>query len=109
MIGQTVINLEAGGFHRLAGVVQALAVLAYIVFASVLIESIPLAALGGVMFDVCYHTFDWTSFKFKSKSKEDIAIMLLVTTATVLLNLAYAVILGVLVTSVLQYYKRNYI
>ena len=109
MIGQTVINLEAGGFHRLAGVVQALAVLAYIVFASVLIESIPLAALVGVMFVVCYHTFDWTSFKFKSKPKEDIAIMLLVTTATVVLNLAYAVILGVLVTTMLQYYKRNYI
>jgi len=105
MIGQTVINLEAGGFHRLAGVVQALAILAYIVFASALIEAIPLAALVGVMFVVCYHTFDWTSFKFGSKPKEDIVIMLIVTVATVALNLAYAVILGVLLTSMLQYVK----
>jgi SulP family sulfate permease len=105
MIGQTVINLEAGGFHRLAGVVQALAILAYIVFASALIESIPLAALIGVMFVVCYHTFDWSSFKISTKPKEDVVIMLLVTISTVAFNLAYAVILGVLVTSVLQYVK----
>ena len=103
MIGQTVINLEAGGFGRLAGVVQALCILAYIVFASALIESIPLAALVGVMFVVCYHTFDWSSLKLGTKPKEDVAIMLLVTGFTVVFNLAYAVILGVLVTSVLQY------
>lgn len=107
MIGQTVINLEAGGFHRLAGVVQALAILAYIVFASVLIESIPLAALVGVMFVVCYHTFDWSSFNFASKPKQDIAIMLFVTVATVLFNLAYAVILGVLLTGMLKYYNKQ--
>lgn len=85
MIGQTVINLEAGGFHRLAGVVQALCVLAYILFASALIEAIPLAALVGVMFVVCYHTFDWNSFNLKGKPKQDVAIMLFVTVATVVL------------------------
>lgn len=109
MIGQTVINLEAGGFHRLAGVVQALSILAYIVFASFLIESIPLAALVGVMFVVCYHTFDWKSFNFSSKSKEDTIIMLVVTVSTVMFNLAYAVILGVIITSMLQYYKKRQI
>lgn len=107
MIGQTVINLEAGGFHRLAGVVQALSILAYIVFASAVIEAIPLAALVGVMFVVCYHTFDWSSFKFANKPKQDVAIMLIVTIATVILNLAYAVLLGVLLTSMLQYFKKE--
>lgn len=107
MIGQTVINLEAGGFGRLAGVVQALCVLAYIVFASALIEAIPLAALIGVMFVVCYHTFDWKSFNIGNKPKEDVAIMLIVTVSTVLFNLAYAVILGVFITSVLQYWKQK--
>ena len=105
MIGQTVINLEAGGFHRLAGVVQALAILCYIVFASALIEAIPLAALVGVMFVVCYHTFDWNSFNVASKPKIDTAIMLTVTISTVLFNLAYAVILGVVLTSAIEYVK----
>jgi SulP family sulfate permease len=107
MIGQTVINLESGGHQRLAGVVNALAILAYIVFASVVIESIPIAALIGVMCVVCYHTFDWSSLNFKDNSKENIAVMLIVTASTVIFNLAYAVILGVLITSMLQYYKRK--
>lgn len=107
MIGQTVINLEAGGFHRLAGVVQALCVLAYILFASALIEAIPLAALIGVMFVVCYHTFDWKSLQFNGKTKEDITIILIVTATTVVLNLAYAVILGVFITMSLKYLKNS--
>jgi SulP family sulfate permease len=108
MIGQTVINLEAGGFHRLAGVVQALCVLAYIVFASAVIEAIPLAALVGVMFVVCYHTFDWTSFKIADKPKQDVAIIIIVTAATVVFNLAYAVIFGVLLTTLLQYSNKYF-
>jgi len=107
MIGQTVINLEAGGFHRLAGVVQSLCILAYILFASSIIEAIPLAALVGVMFVVCYHTFDWKSFSLKEKSKEDIIIMLIVTIMTVILNLAYAVMLGVLITTMLRYIRKE--
>jgi SulP family sulfate permease len=105
MIGQTVINLEAGGFHRLAGVVQALCVLAYIVFASAVIEAIPVAALVGVMFVVCYHTFDWSSFNISGKAKEEVAIMVIVTVATVALNLAYAVLLGIIITSMVYYWK----
>ena len=106
MIGQTVINLEAGGHQRLAGVVEALAILAYIVFASFVIESIPIAALIGVMCVVCYHTFDWSSLNFKGKPKEDIAVMLTVTISTVVFNLAYAVLLGVVLTSMLYYWKH---
>lgn len=107
MIGQTVINLEAGGFHRLAGVVQSLCVLAYILFASSLIESIPLAALVGVMFVVCYHTIDWQSFKINSKPTEDVGIMIIVTISTVIFNLAYAVLLGILLTMSIKYLKKE--
>ena len=83
-----------------------MAILAYIVFASVVIESIPIAALIGVMCVVCYHTFDWSSLNFKGKPREDIAVMLTVTIATVVFNLAYAVLLGVVLTSMLYYWKH---
>lgn len=106
MIGQTVINMDSGGRERLSGVVQALCILAYILFASAVIESIPLAALIGVMCVVCYHTFDWNSLNFKNKPKDDIAIMLTVTVATLFFNLAYAVLLGILLTSMLYYWKH---
>jgi SulP family sulfate permease len=106
MIGQTVINMDSGGRTRLSGIVQALCILAYILFASAVIESIPLAALIGVMCVVCYHTFDWNSLNFKDKPKDDIAIMLTVTVATLFFNLAYAVLLGILLTSMLYYWKH---
>lgn len=106
MIGQTVINLEAGGFHRLSGIVQSLCILAYILFAGALIESIPLAALIGVMFVVCYHTFDWKSLNIFNKPKEDVIVMVSVTLLTLMLNLAYAVIIGILITSVLYYWNN---
>jgi SulP family sulfate permease len=106
MIGQTVINMDSGGSSRLSGIVQALCILAYILFAGIVIESIPLAALIGVMCVVCYHTFDWSSLNFKDKPKDDIAIMLTVTISTLLLNLAYAVLLGIVLTSMLYYWNH---
>jgi SulP family sulfate permease len=106
MIGQTVINMNSGGSSRLSGIVQALCILAYILFAGIVIESIPLAALIGVMCVVCYHTFDWSSLNFKDKPKDDIAIMLTVTISTLLLNLAYAVLLGIVLTSMLYYWNH---
>ena len=106
MIGQTVINMDSGGQYRLSGIVQALCILAYILFASTVIENIPLAALIGVMFVVCYHTFDWSSLNFKNKPKDNTVIMLTVTVSTLFLNLAYAVLLGIILTSMLYYWKH---
>lgn len=103
MIGQTVINLEAGGHQRLAGVVEALCILAYILFASVVIESIPLAALIGVMCVVCYHTFDWASLQLK---QSDAGVMLIVTGSTFAFNLAYAVFIGIGITALMHYWNE---
>lgn len=104
MIGQTVINLEAGGFSRLAGIVSSLAVLCYILFASPVIEAIPIAALIGVMFVVCFHTFDWKTF---TKGKDHVAITLIVMVATVVTNLAYAVLIGIAIDSAYNYFPRK--
>jgi len=103
MIGQTVINLEAGGHHRLAGVVEALCILAYILFASAVIENIPLAALVGVMCVVCYHTFDWKSLRLK---EADAGVMLIVTASTFAFNLAYAVFIGIGITALTHYWRE---
>lgn len=104
MIGQTVINLEAGGFHRLAGIVSSLAILSYILFASPIIEAIPIAALIGVMFVVCYHTFDWKTF---SKPKDHVALTVIVMALTVFTNLAYAVIIGIALDIVYKKWKKD--
>ncbi len=45
MIGQSIINIKSGGRGRLSGIVAALALLCFILFASTYIEMVPIAAL----------------------------------------------------------------
>ncbi len=107
MIGQSVINVKSGGRTRLAGITAALFLLAFILFASPLIEQIPLAALVGVMFMVVIGTFAWNSFKIMTKvPRMDAFVIVLVTVVTVKKDLAIAVIVGVIV-SALAYAWNN--
>jgi len=100
MIGQSMININSGGRGRLSGITAALALLAFILFGSALIEMIPLAALVGVMFMVVLGTFEWASFKVMSKvPKHDAFVIILVTIVTVFTDLAFAVFVGVIVSA----------
>ena len=107
MIGQSMINVRSGGRTRLAGVVAALFLLSFILFASPVIEQIPLAALVGVMFMVVIGTFAWNSLKILSRvPRVDAFVTLLVTVVTVITDLATAVVVGVIV-SALAYAWQN--
>ncbi len=100
MIGQSMINVNSGGRGRASGITAALALLAFILFASGLIEQIPLAALVGVMFIVVIGTFEWSSFRILSKvPKADAFVIILVSGVTVATDLAVAVIVGVIVSA----------
>ena len=100
MIGQSMINVNSGGRGRASGITAALALLGFILFASGLIEMIPLAALVGVMFIVVIGTFEWSSFRILSKvPKADAFVIILVSGVTVATDLAVAVIVGVIVSA----------
>ncbi|MGO1118980.1 SulP family inorganic anion transporter [Rhodovibrionaceae bacterium A322] len=100
MIGQSVINVNSGGRTRISGIMAALFLLAFILWASDLIELIPLAALVGVMFMVVIGTFAWNSFRILSKiPKSDAFVLILVTAVTVASDLAVAVVVGVIVSA----------
>jgi len=100
MIGQSIINIKSGGRGRLSGVVAALSLLCFILFASAYIEMIPIAALVGVMFMVVIGTFAWNTFKIWNKIPvADVLVIILVTVLTVIFDLALAVISGVIVSS----------
>ena len=97
MIGQSMINIRSGGRGRLSGITAALCLLAFILWASSLIEIIPMAALTGVMFMVVFGTFEWTSFRILHKiPKPDAFVIILVSVVTVLTDLALAVASGVI-------------
>jgi SulP family sulfate permease len=100
MIGQSMINVNSGGRGRLSGITAALSLLVFILFASSLIEMIPLAALIGVMFIVVIGTFEWSSFRILGKiPKSDALILILVSGVTVMTDLAVAVVVGVIVSA----------
>ncbi len=100
MIGQSIINIKSGGRGRLSGVVAALALLSFVLFASTYIEMVPIAALVGVMFMVVIGTFAWNTFKIINKVPvADVMVMAIVTGMTVAFDLAIAVLAGVVVSA----------
>ncbi len=100
MIGQSLININSGGRGRLSGIAAALFLLIFILFASGLIEQIPIAALVGVMFMVVLATFEWAIFHMIGKVPlADILISVLVAAITVVADLAIAVLVGVIASA----------
>ncbi|MGB1042344.1 MAG: SulP family inorganic anion transporter [Tenacibaculum sp.] len=100
MIGQTVINVNAGGRGRLSGVMMALTLLTFILFADKYIEQVPIAALVGVMFMMVIETFAWSSFRIMNKiPKSDAFVLIIVSAVTVVFDLAIAVFVGVIVSA----------
>lgn len=100
MIGQSIINVSSGGRGRLSGITAAVALLCFILFASPLIEQIPIAALVGVMFMVVIGTFAWSSFRIINKIPlADAIVLVTVSAITVWQDLAIAVIVGVIMSA----------
>ena len=108
MIGQSMINIRAGGRGRLSGITAAVFLLIFILFTSSLIEKIPLAALVGVMFMVSIATFEWSSVRLFNKiPRSDFVVIFLVSVTTVLVDLAVAVLLGVVVSALVFAWKQS--
>lgn len=100
MIGQSLINIKSGGRTRLSGITAAVLLLAFILFGSTYIEQIPIASLVGVMFMVVIGTFAWSSFRIINKiPKADALVLILVSSLTVVFDLAIAVMAGVIVSA----------
>lgn len=101
MLGQSLINISSGARARLSGIIAAVSLLIFIMFAADIIELLPMAALTGLMIMVAVGTFEWASLKtFRRMPKSDVLVMVLVTLVTVVLhNLALAVLIGVIISA----------
>ena len=107
MIGQSIININSGGRGRLSGITASLALLAFVLVASPLIEMVPVAALVGVMFMVVLGTFEWSSFRvLRRVPVSDAFVIVLVSGVTVATDLAVAVFLGVIVSALVFAWKH---
>lgn len=97
MIGQSTGNVLNGGRFRLSTVVSGVATFMVVLFASSLIELVPVACLTGILFVIILHTFYWPSLTliFHVQAVDAFAIVL-VTALAAAINLAVAVIAGVI-------------
>ena len=96
MIGQTWVNLQAGGRLRLAGVVAACILLLTVLLVPVVLGALPLGALVGVVIMIVIETFEWRTFKwFFILPWMDSVVIVVVTVLSVVFNLAVGVGLGI--------------
>jgi SulP family sulfate permease len=108
MIGQSIVNIKSGGRTRFSGIVAAVALMMFIMFASPLVNAIPLASLVGLMFMVVISTFKWESLKYgKTIPKQDFIVIVAVSLITVFQDLATAVIIGVLLSTVIFAWEKG--
>jgi SulP family sulfate permease len=106
MIGQTMINVKASGARtRLSTFLAGTFLLILVVGLGDLVGIIPMAALVAVMIMVSVATFDWHSVRLSTlrrMPRSETAVMLATVVVTVWThNLAYGVVVGVLVAAVL--------
>ncbi len=108
MVGQTVVNLQAGGRKYLSSGVTALTILFFILFFPTLLGMIPLAVLIGIMFVVVYETFAWESvLSYKYIKKQDMFVIFATTILTILTNLGLAVIVGIILSSLIFVWEKS--
>lgn len=108
MVGQSIVNIKSGGRTRLSGIVAAIALISFIMFAGPLVNSIPLASLIGLMFMVVISTFKWESLKYGNTiPKQDYFVIGTVSIVTIFFDLATAVIIGVLISTVMFAWEKG--
>ena len=102
MIGQSVINIKSGGRGRLSTLCAGVFLLALCVGLGPWVEQIPMAALVAIMIMVSVGTFSWQSMADLRKHPRSSSIVMLATVFTVVTthNLAFGVLVGVLLSGI---------
>ncbi|QHF02311.1 STAS domain-containing protein [Pseudomonas asturiensis] len=101
MIGQSIINIKSGGRTRLSTLSSGIFLLLMVVFLGEWLAKIPMAALVAVMIMVSIGTFNWDSLRNLKQHPLSTNIVMVSTVIVVVAthNLAYGVLVGVLLAS----------
>ncbi|HCJ0332927.1 TPA: SulP family inorganic anion transporter [Acinetobacter baumannii] len=101
MIGQSIINVKSGGRTRLSTFCAGIFLLIMVVFISDWLKVIPMAALVAVMIMVSIGTFNWDSLRNIRQYPLSSNIVMIATVVVVVAthNLAYGVLIGVLLSA----------
>lgn len=128
MLGQSMINITSGARGRLSTFCTAIFLLVILLVIYPAINIIPMASLAGVMFNVVYQTFEWSSLKllvvsalpkcfrehlrvegsrFRKIRRVDALIIAVVTLVTLWKDLAVAVGVGFLLACSMHIYEAD--
>ncbi|CAM5202955.1 SulP family inorganic anion transporter [Alishewanella longhuensis] len=101
MIGQSIINVKSGGRTRLSTLMAGILLLLMVVFLGDWVGLIPMAALVAVMVMVSIGTFSWSSVRDLKTNPKSSSVVMIATVAVVVAthNLAYGVLVGVLLSA----------
>lgn len=107
MIGQSVINVRTGGRGRLSTLVSGVVLIVLVVGLGDWVGRIPMPALVAVMIMVAFGTFNWQTFSDLRRHPRTSSVVMLSTVAVVVAtnNLAYGVIVGVLLSGLFFAWK----
>jgi SulP family sulfate permease len=109
LLGQSIVNLSAGGTGRASSLVYVACVFGALVAGGGAIGALPVAALVGLMVAVARHTFSWSSLRLLGRCRAaDAATILLVSALTVGRGLATAVAAGIFATSLRFAYDASF-
>lgn len=101
-MARTAVNIKASGRTRLSVIIHALFLLAVVYLASGLVSQIPLAALAGVLLVTAFNMVSFATARvILASTKSDALVFCLTAVTTVVLDLIWAIGVGVAVTGVL--------
>ncbi|MCB1894993.1 MAG: SulP family inorganic anion transporter [Zoogloeaceae bacterium] len=107
---RTVVNVRAGGSGPLSGAVHALLLLAIATGLGGFFESIPLAALAGILVKVGIDIVDWPFLRRMHRLPLfPVALMILVFALTVFVDLITAVFVGVFIKNLVTIEKLSHL
>ena len=105
-IARTATNIRSGAKSPVAGMIHALTLLAFLLFAAPLAQYIPLAVLAAILLVVAYNMGEWKEIpKLLKLSWADISVWLVTFLLTVFSDLTRAVEVGIVLAGLLYIRK----
>lgn len=99
---RTVVNIQAGGKTRLSGMVAGVLLLFILLALGPIASQIPAAVLAGILITVGIGVMDYKGLRAIPKiPKEEVIIMLIVLVLSVVWNLVYAVLIGMVISALI--------
>ncbi len=99
-LARTGANVKNGGRTPIAGILHALIILLFLAVLMPLAKLIPMPVIAAILFVVAYNMSEWREFVSICRQRKigDITVLAAAFILTVVLNLVYAIVVGVILT-----------